>query len=158
MPPSCRARRAACAGAEQARDGVLRLLQGWDDALADRLFADNFFLDEDRARWRRRFEELAASHGALRPDGELQAENWLRGAWRMTGDRGSCRIWLSLMPAQPARIQAMALESTLPPSPAMQDAATRLAALTARPTRRRPGAPLRARGRCGNAVGPRAAG
>ncbi len=121
---------------QQARDGVLRLLQGWDDALADRLFADNFFLDEDRARWRRRFEELAARHGALRPDGELEAENWLRGVWRMTGERGSCRIWLSLMPALPARIQAMALKSTLPPSPAMQDVAERLAALTAHPTRR----------------------
>ena len=119
---------------QQARDGVLRLLKRWDDALADELFADNFFLDEDRARWRKRLEQLAAAHGRLHPDGPLEAENWLRGRWRMAGERGWCWLWLSLMPAIPPRIQAMKIESTLPPSPAMHAAAARLAELTARPT------------------------
>jgi hypothetical protein len=41
-----------------------------------------------------------------------------------------------LAPILPPRIQALEIESVLPPSPAMRMAAERLAALTARPTRR----------------------
>jgi len=119
-----------------ARDAVMRLLDKWDDSLAGELFADNFFLDLDRERRRKQLEDLVARHGRLRPDGALEPENWLRGRWRMAGERGWCQVWLSLMPAMPPRIQAMEIQSVLPPSPAMQAAAERLAALTARPTRR----------------------
>ncbi len=119
-----------------ARAGVLRLLDAWDDALADRLFADNFFLDEDRPRRREQLAQLARTHGRLQPDGAIEAENWLRGRWRMQGERGWCWVWISLAPGLPTRIQALEIDSTLPPTSAMQAAAQRLAALTARPTRR----------------------
>jgi hypothetical protein len=119
-----------------ARIGVLRLLDAWDDVLADELFADNFFLDTDRPEWRRQLEQLRQTHGQLRSEGALMAENWLRGRWRMVGERGWCWVWISLAPTMPPRIQAMKIQTTLPPSPAMQSAAERLAVLTARPTRR----------------------
>jgi CubicO group peptidase (beta-lactamase class C family) len=119
-----------------ARDGINRLLAAWDDALADELFADNFFLDTDRARRRREFADLRARHGSLQPDGPFDAENWLRGRWRMQGVRGWCSVWISLSPTVPPRVQALAIESVLPPSPAMQAAVEALAALTARPTLR----------------------
>ena len=119
-----------------ARAGILRLLHAWDDALADGLFADNFFLDLDRARWQRRLEQLRERHGALRPDGPLEAENWLRGRWHMAGERGGCWVWISLAPTLPPLVQDMEIESTLPPSPALAAAAERLAGLTAHPTRR----------------------
>jgi hypothetical protein len=120
----------------EARAGVMRLLAAWDDRQADALFADNFFLDEERARWQRRLAQLRQRHGDLRPDGPLQPENWLRGRWRMAGERGWCWVWIALAPNLPPRIQAMEIESVLPPSPAMQAAVERLAALTAHPTRR----------------------
>src|SRR5690606_36048782 len=41
----------------EARERVIRLLDEWDDTLADTLFADNFFLDKDRGHRR---QELAA--------------------------------------------------------------------------------------------------
>ncbi|MEZ4612865.1 MAG: serine hydrolase, partial [Caldilineaceae bacterium] len=87
----------------RARDGVNRLLAAWDDALADELFADNFFLDTDQARRRREFTDLHARHGGLEPDGPLDAENWLRGRWRMQGARGWCLVWISMAPTVPPR-------------------------------------------------------
>jgi CubicO group peptidase (beta-lactamase class C family) len=119
-----------------ARAGIVRLLDAWDDGLADQLFADNFFLDEERPRRRQKLVQLRQLHGRLRPDGETEIENWLRGRWRMVGERGWCWVWISLAPTAPPRIQALEIESILPASPALQTAAQRLAALTARPTRR----------------------
>jgi CubicO group peptidase (beta-lactamase class C family) len=119
-----------------AQAGVNRLIQTWDDALADALFAENFFLDEDRHRWQQHLEQLRQTHGGLQPEGPLQPENWLRGRWRMTGKRGWCWVWISLAPTPPARVQALTIDSVLPPSPAMQTVVTRLAALTVRPSRR----------------------
>jgi hypothetical protein len=120
---------------EAARAGVLRLLVAWDDALADDLFADNFFLDRERARWQQKLEQLRQEHGQLDPDGGLIAESGLRGRWRMVGERGWCWVWISLAPTTPPLIQDMGIQATLPPSPAMRTAAEELAALTARPAR-----------------------
>lgn len=119
-----------------ARDGVLRLLAEWDSTLADTLFADNFFLDRDFAHWRREITQLDERHGRLAPDGPFVVENWLRGEWRMTGERGWCRLALTLSPTVPPRIQELEIESTLPPSAALQKVAEEVVALIAQPTRR----------------------
>ncbi len=119
-----------------AREDIIRLLNEWDDPLADRLFADNFFLDQDRPHRQRHLAELRQVHGHLQPDGILEPENWLRGRWRMKGERGGCWVWISLTPTLPPRVQAWQIESVLPPSPVLQTAARRLAALTAQPVRR----------------------
>jgi CubicO group peptidase (beta-lactamase class C family) len=121
---------------ERARQQVIRLLAEWDESLAESLFADNFFLDRDRDHWRCEWSALREKHGDLTPDGSFAVENWLRGEWRMAGERGWCQIFITLTPAVPPLIQALEITSTLPPSPALQAVAEALAALTARPTRR----------------------
>lgn len=119
-----------------AREGVLQLLQAWDNHLADTLFADNFFLDSDMAHRQRELVQLRETHGPLTPDGPFVVENWLRGTWRMAGERGWCQVSITLSPTVPPRIQTMEVASTLPPSPAIQTVAERLSALTAHPTQR----------------------
>lgn len=119
-----------------AREGVLRLLQAWESELADLLFADNFFLDRDLAHWRRELAQLDERHGQLTPDGPFVVENWLRGEWRMTGERGWCRFALTMSPTVPPRVQELEIESTLPPSAALQHTAEQVVALVAQPTRR----------------------
>ncbi|HSB60368.1 MAG TPA: serine hydrolase domain-containing protein, partial [Vicinamibacteria bacterium] len=64
-----------------ARDAVDRLIESWDDRLADGLAADNLFLDRPRERRARELQDLRAAHGRCRPDGDLTAENRLRGRW-----------------------------------------------------------------------------
>ncbi|MBI5879020.1 MAG: beta-lactamase family protein [Chloroflexi bacterium] len=119
----------------EAHAQVICLLTAWDDGLADTLFAGNFFLDSDRPHWQRRLDELRRDHGALHPDGVFEVENSLRGRWRMAGERGWCWVFITLSPTVPPRVQHLQLTSTLPPSPAMQSAAARLAALVSKPTR-----------------------
>ena len=118
---------------DTARDGIVQLLAEWDDALADRLFADNFFLDQERTRWQQRLEQLRETHGRLQPDGEIEPENWLRGRWRMQGERGWCSVWLSLAPILPPRIQALAIESVLPPGPVLSAVVARVMTLDGAP-------------------------
>jgi CubicO group peptidase (beta-lactamase class C family) len=119
-----------------ARADVVRLSERWDDRRADRLFAENFFLDESRAHWQQQFDMLHERLGPLKPDGDLVAENALRGRWRMAGERGWCDVWISLAPTLPPRVQEMELTPVVLPCAALQTAASRLAALTQRPSRR----------------------
>ena len=68
--------------------------------------------------------------------GTLEAENWLRGRWKLSGDVGECAVWISLTPTVPPHVQSMRITSTMPPSASMQQAIDALAALITHPTRR----------------------
>jgi len=119
-----------------AQAGVLKLLAGWDEEVAATLFAENFLLDADVAHWQQQLDELRAQHGQLTPDGPFEAENWLRGQWRMQGERGWCILSITLSPTVPPLIQELDIESTLPPSPALQALLEQVAALVTNPTKR----------------------
>ncbi len=120
-----------------AQADVNQLLAAWDDDLVDRLVAMNFFLDRSRESWRAEFAELRARHGALQPEGEFHPENALRGGWTMRGERGRVRVWLSLAPTSPPRIQDLEIESVPAPSPTQVQAAAQLLRCVARPSRAR---------------------
>ncbi|MCO5212352.1 MAG: beta-lactamase family protein [Caldilinea sp.] len=119
-----------------AREGATRLLQRWNDDLADALVADNFFLDLSRERWQQRVARLRTLHGDLVPEGEIEIDNPLRCSWRLCGERGWCNVSLTLAPTMPPRIQEIEIASVLPPDAAMQAALDGLLALIAAPTLR----------------------
>ena len=129
-----RVRPAAALVKAQAR--TIRLLDQWDDALADELVAANFFLDEPRARWQSRLEALRSQHGALRVDGDIEVTNPLRGVWKMAGAQGWCRVTITLAPTVPPRVQYLNIESIFPPGAEMQTALEALLAATATPSLR----------------------
>jgi CubicO group peptidase (beta-lactamase class C family) len=115
---------------------VNQLVESWDDELADEIFADNFFLDLDRAHWQTQLNELRQKHGALKPAGPIEPENWLRGSWRLEGERGHCSFWLSLTPLVPPRIQQLKINSVGQLSAPMESAARQLEALVNQPSKR----------------------
>lgn len=119
-----------------AQTDVIRLIQRWDDVLADALVAVNFFLDTPRDVWRQRFESLQRRHGVLQVDGEIEIRNPLRGQWKMRGARGWCTIWITLTPTVPPRVQHLSIDSILPPEDKMQEALKDVLAATAKPTLR----------------------
>jgi CubicO group peptidase (beta-lactamase class C family) len=121
---------------EGARADVNRLLQGWNGELADRLFADNFFLDDSVERRQAEMAALAVRHGELRESGPLQAENALRGSWTLVGARGAVTAFLTLTPTAPPRVQELTFASVLPPGPALQAALEELIKLLNRPSQR----------------------
>lgn len=124
------------AALEVAQARVTRLLDTWDDALADELFAANFFLDEPRARWQTRIAELRARHGALREASAIETINPLRGTWTLQDEQGWRRVGITLAPTVPPRVQHLSIASIFPPNTAMQRALDALLAATGNPTQR----------------------
>jgi CubicO group peptidase (beta-lactamase class C family) len=94
-----------------ARDDVSSLIASWDDRLADRIAAENLFLDRSKERRRQELEELRARHGACRPDGAFDVENALRGQWTMSCERGAVRVAITLAPTMPPRVQFLSVAS-----------------------------------------------
>ena len=92
---------------EAAQADVNRLLECWDDALADRLVADNFFLDDSRTWWQAEMARLAAIHGRLQDDDLLDVENALRGRWKLAGEHGWVNAFVTLTPTVPPRVSGV---------------------------------------------------
>ena len=110
-----------------AQAGVNKLVMApWSDAIAEGLAADNLFLDTPTEKRKVAFAELRAKHGACRP-GPIEAENALRGSWKLACDRGSMRVEITLAPTMPPRVQHLATTSALPLSESLARAADSLA-------------------------------
>jgi hypothetical protein len=103
-----------------AQKDVTQLVMNWDDALAQRIAADNLFLDETMARRAARIRELKTRHGACTPATTIDAENALRGRWRMKCERGWLDVSITLAPTTPPRVQFLNVQSTLPPDQNME--------------------------------------
>jgi CubicO group peptidase (beta-lactamase class C family) len=111
-----------------ARDAIDSLVERWDDAAAERLFARNVDLDRPLAERRAALEALRERHGPLRRDGDLEHGDALRGHWRLRGERGHVELAITLAPTVPPLVQTLSVESVLAP-------AGRLAALAAEAAR-----------------------
>ena len=93
-----------------ARDAVAGLIVKWDDAAADRIAAQNLFLDESRERRRAAIAKLVASTGACAAgSGFDRVENALRGDWTMRCERGDLRVAITLAPTIPPLVQYLSV-------------------------------------------------
>jgi CubicO group peptidase (beta-lactamase class C family) len=108
----------------EARDAVNQLLAAWDDDLADRLAADNLFLDESKERRRRAIEQLLEKQGTCRPDEVFDVENALRGQWTMSCERGALLVAITLAPTMPPKVQHLSVRSIEPGASTRQPACT----------------------------------
>jgi CubicO group peptidase (beta-lactamase class C family) len=98
-----------------ARDAVAGLVVKWDDAVADRVAAQNLFLDQSKDRRRAAIDDLHAKVGACtRGSGFDRVENALRGDWTMSCERGRVRVAITLAPTMPPKVQFMSVN----PAPA----------------------------------------
>jgi hypothetical protein len=93
-----------------ARDAVSQLVIRWDDALADRIAAQNLFLDQSRDRRRAAIADLRARSGACTPPKDFDdVENALRGRWTMTCERENLQVSITLAPTTPPTVQFLAV-------------------------------------------------
>jgi CubicO group peptidase (beta-lactamase class C family) len=96
-----------------ARDAVSKLIVRWDDAVADRVAAENLFLDRSKERRRAEIDQLRAQVGACTvpaKDAPFDViENALRGQWTIACERGALRALVTLAPTMPPRVQLMAV-------------------------------------------------
>ena len=76
-----------------ARDDVSKLIVQWDDALADKIAAENLFLDRSKDRRRGEIEGLRSKVGACTAPTKFDyVENALRGQWTMSCERGALQV------------------------------------------------------------------
>ena len=101
-----------------ARDAVASLIVKWDDAVADRIAAQNLFLDISKDRRREGIERLLAQVGTCRAgSGFDRVENALRGDWIMPCERGRLRVAITLAPTNPPAVQYVFVEAPAPNEP-----------------------------------------
>jgi CubicO group peptidase (beta-lactamase class C family) len=106
----------------KAKDDVSKLINHWDDKLADEIAAQNFFLDQTADRRAQQLTELAKLHGNCVAEPFSDVENALRGTWPMHCDRGSLNVNITLAPTIPPKVQYLGVTSIMPPSDAMNAA------------------------------------
>jgi hypothetical protein len=92
------------------RDAVSKLVVRWNDQLADRIAAENLFLDQAKDRRRKALDDLHAQVGACTAgSGFDQVENALRGTWTMPCERGKLRVAITLAPTMPPTVQFLSV-------------------------------------------------
>jgi CubicO group peptidase (beta-lactamase class C family) len=102
-----------------AQADVSQLIIKWDDNLANKIAADNLFLDVPAAVRQSRWKGLAEQHGVCRPATSIKPENALRGEWRMTCDRGWLDVYITLAPTMPPKVQLISISPVMPPDAEM---------------------------------------
>jgi CubicO group peptidase (beta-lactamase class C family) len=100
----------------EARNAVSQLVERWDEAVAQRIAANNLFLDVSSDRRRAQIEALRSEVGACRADRDRfdTVENALRGQWTVSCERGKLLASITLAPTIPPKVQFMAVR----PAPA----------------------------------------
>jgi CubicO group peptidase (beta-lactamase class C family) len=92
-----------------ARDTFMKLWDHWTDETAREFAADNLFLDRSAEDRRQEIERLKQELGKCQPAAGIQAENWLRGAFRLSCERGGVDVAVTLAPTVPPRTQYLSL-------------------------------------------------
>jgi CubicO group peptidase (beta-lactamase class C family) len=106
----------------EARERVTALVNKWSDAEANALAADNLFLDRSLDARREEVTGLSKQLGACRTEGDIKAENWLRGTFALRCDRGMLDVSLTLAPTQPPKVQFLSFTARGAQGPGAQDA------------------------------------
>jgi hypothetical protein len=111
------------------------LIAGWDDAVADRVFAMNMDLDEPRDRRREAVRRLAAELGPFRPDPDRDADSHSPSdlGWWLRAERGWAHVEILVTPERDARIQSLSVTAVHDPPPALREAAEAILAACAAP-------------------------
>jgi len=119
---------------ERAVEAVDRLLEAWDDAAADGLFAMNMDLDETRERRRAALDATVASVGGpFHPDPARPpwSSSTAERLWWRRGERGWLRLHAKVNPEPLPRLQWLSVEALVDPSPALAAAAAAVLAASA---------------------------
>lgn len=90
---------------QQRKRELVAMLPEWQGAKESGIFADNFWLDYFVDSLRKESEELYGRAGKIIRVGEMQADNWLRGTFKLIGEKANVVVRFTLTPENPAKIQ-----------------------------------------------------
>src|SRR5579863_3116417 len=90
---------------QQRKRELVALLPEWQGARGSGIFADNFWLDYFVDTLKKESEELFARAGKIIRVGEMQADNDLRGTFKIEGEKANIAVRFTLTPENPAKVQ-----------------------------------------------------
>ncbi len=92
----------------EAREHILNLWKKWDDADAKKIASMNLFLDAPLDQRKEEIRKLKEEVGECSAAGPVIAENWLRGQFNMTCQRGTVGVFYTMSPTKPPAVQHLA--------------------------------------------------
>ena len=92
----------------EMRGHIINLWKSWDDSEAKQIAAMNLFLDAPIPQRRAEIQKLKDEVGECNAAGPVIPENWLRGQFNLTCDKGSVGVFFTLSPTQPPAVQHLA--------------------------------------------------
>ena len=90
---------------QQRKRELVALLPEWQGAQGSAIFADNFWLDYFVDSLKKESGDLFARAGKIVRVGEMEADNGLRGTFRIVGEKANIAVRFTLTPENPAKIQ-----------------------------------------------------
>ena len=92
----------------QMRDHIVNLWKSWNDGEGRQIAAINLFLDAPIAQRRAEIAKLKEDVGECTAFGPVMAENWLRGQFNITCQKGLVGAFFTLSPTRPPAVQHLA--------------------------------------------------
>jgi len=90
---------------QERKRELVNLLPEWRGAQESGIFAENFWLDYFVDTLKKESEELFARAGKIIRVGEMQADNGLRGTFKIVGEKADIVVRFTLTPENPPKIQ-----------------------------------------------------
>jgi CubicO group peptidase (beta-lactamase class C family) len=96
------------------KEQLASVLTTWDEKQENAIFAENFFLDKSRDRWIKESKEVFDKVIQVISVGPMEAENQLRGHFRIKGKSGAVLVFFTLTPEKDPKIQQLDIEWEAP--------------------------------------------
>jgi len=91
---------------KNSQEQLLKVLPTWT-ADCDSLFAENFFPDKSKDRWRKEMLDLFLQIGTIKNASAVRPENLLRGTFTIEGEKGEMDVFFTLTPETKPLIQEL---------------------------------------------------
>lgn len=91
---------------EQRKNEISKSIQSWDETNLG-IFAENFFLDLSKEKWKSNTEKIFKEAGAVTSVGEIKAENQLRGSFSIVCEKKKVEVFFTLTPEAGALVQEL---------------------------------------------------
>jgi CubicO group peptidase (beta-lactamase class C family) len=88
------------------QENLVKMLPNWEDQY-DNLFAENFFPDKSKDRWKKETTALFDKIGKVKSISAMRPENLLRGTFTIIGEKGELEVFFTLTPETEAKIQEL---------------------------------------------------
>ncbi len=93
----------------QRKNEIVKALQSWDEAELN-IFAENFFLDLSKEKWKANTDKIFEEAGRIKMVGDVKPENQLRGSFLIECEKKRVEVFFTLTPEAEALVQELSVE------------------------------------------------